>query len=298
MGIASVIASFVLCWFFNVFLNSFDTYSDVTLASNTLTFNLGESLLLSGCKVCHGKENKDIFTLKNASCQQCLTKNFKFTCGKSFEILNKLNELESSEICLEDKFSAYFNKTSYSYIWGNNSCTNEEISCCVENRPRLQTENPFDWIDKRILARQPGYLKNIRNDIDYDVFILSSRSSQRHCQGMFLDVINGSSSNVKTFLDKYIPKAPEPNATKQIFKFKRFVSGEPNLEKGFDIDDECGVYVQETQTTSVASNGVLCGSDLCLIHLQGLKWNLNISDIDDWRQQTFFNLGTKLGGKT
>ena len=61
MGYASVIVSFIVCLFFNVFLNSFDVYSDITLTFHTLTFNLGASLLLSGCRVCHGKEDKDVF---------------------------------------------------------------------------------------------------------------------------------------------------------------------------------------------------------------------------------------------
>ena len=298
MSIATVIASFVLCLFFNVFLNSFDIYADIALASNTLTFNLGESLLLSGCQVCHGKDDKDVFTVKNASCQQCLTKNSLFRCGDSFEILDKLNKLENSESCLEEKFSVYLNSTTKSYIWRDNSCTNEERSCCVENRPRLQNKNPLDWIDKRIIAHQTEDLRNIRHDIDYNVFILSGRSSQRHCQRIFLDFNNGTSSNIKSFLDKHIPKAPEQNAIKQSYRFRRSVSGETNLEKGFNADDECGIYVEENWTMNVTNNGVSCGSDLCLIHLQRLKWNLNISNIDDWSQQTFFNLGKKLGGKT
>ena len=80
MGVASVIVSFAVCIFFNVGLNSFDVYSDITLAYNTLTFNLGESLLLTGCKVCSGKEDKDVFEVKNSSCQHCLTQNYNFEC--------------------------------------------------------------------------------------------------------------------------------------------------------------------------------------------------------------------------
>ena len=70
MGKVTVIASFVVCITFNIFLNSFDVYSDTTLAFNTLTFNLGDSLLLGGCKVCHGKQDKDIYSVKESKCQQ------------------------------------------------------------------------------------------------------------------------------------------------------------------------------------------------------------------------------------
>ena len=65
MGATTVIVSFIMCFIFNIFLNSFDVYSDTALAYNALTFNLGSSLLLSGCRVCHGKENKEVFNYKN-----------------------------------------------------------------------------------------------------------------------------------------------------------------------------------------------------------------------------------------
>ena len=95
MSTTTVIVSFIVCFTFNIFLNSFDVFSDTALAYNALTFNLGSSLLLSGCRVCHGKVNKDVFNYINGSCQQCLTKNYHFGCGRSFEMLNKLNELQN-----------------------------------------------------------------------------------------------------------------------------------------------------------------------------------------------------------
>ena len=104
MSKATVVVSFLVCFAFNIFLNSFDVYSDTALAYNALTFNLGSSILLSGCRVCHGKENKDVFNYKNSSCQQCLTKNSKFECGKNFEMLNKLNELENTDSCEKEHF--------------------------------------------------------------------------------------------------------------------------------------------------------------------------------------------------
>ena len=38
-------------------------------------------------------------------------------------------------------------------------------------------------------------------------------------------------------------------------------------------------------------------SDSCLVHLQFLKIYLNISDLDDWKQNTFYATGIKLGGQ-
>ena len=100
----AVIATFALSLFFNVFLNSFDVYSDVILAFNALTFNLGDSILLSGCKACSGKLDKDVFSVKNSYCQQCLTKNHNFQCGQSVEIIENVLQRPNYESFLTREF--------------------------------------------------------------------------------------------------------------------------------------------------------------------------------------------------
>ena len=85
---------------FNVVLPSIDAYSDVSLAYKTFTFNLGESLILAGCRVCQGKDETDIYTLNNKSCQLCLTTSEpNRACGLSYEILNKMYEHERKDTC-------------------------------------------------------------------------------------------------------------------------------------------------------------------------------------------------------
>ena len=108
-------------------------YYDIALAINTLTFNLGDSILLSGCKVCHGKDDKDVFSVKNNSCQQCLTLNYKFACGRSFQVLDKLNGLEKRDTCEYERFGVKFNTTSKIYDWKNESCSDGSDRCCVKN---------------------------------------------------------------------------------------------------------------------------------------------------------------------
>ena len=169
MGVGTVIVSFVVCISFNIFLNSFDVYSDIALTINTLTFNLGDSILLSGCKVCHGKDEKDVFEVKNNSCQQCLTKNYVFACGKSFQILDKIHEVEKRDTCEYERFGFGYNYTSKSYDWMNESCSDDSDECCVENTQQSKIKHPLDAIDKRILAYQLPGLENIRDDLNYVV---------------------------------------------------------------------------------------------------------------------------------
>ena len=71
------------------------------------------------------------------------------------------------------------------------------------------------------------------------------------------------------------------------------------MEKGFTAEDGCGFLVQRTTEKLVQNNAEqTCGIDPCLLHLQSLKFTLNISNFDEWKHNTFFSLGKKLGGET
>ena len=161
MGIATVIVSFVSCLFLNVFLNSFDVYSDITLTIKTLTFNLGDTLLLTGCKICHNKEYEDIYNPRNKSCKQCVSENYAFQCGQSYEMLNKLNELEKSDSCKEEHYSLHYNPTSHDFVFKNEECDIYKDVCCVQNSNKTLFTNPLRSLDKRILAFNYKYLQNV-----------------------------------------------------------------------------------------------------------------------------------------
>ena len=97
----------------NVILPSVDTYSDVTLAYKTFTFNLGETLLLAGCRVCQGKDETDIYTLKKESCPLCLLHYSDSVCGYRYDVLDKMHEYERKDTCDNEplSFSVNFNES-------------------------------------------------------------------------------------------------------------------------------------------------------------------------------------------
>lgn len=185
MGFVSIVTSFFTCLLVNVFLNSFDVYSDIALSYNTLTFNLGDSILLTGCRVCHGKEDKEIFSLRNSSCQQCLTQNDRFSCGHSYQFLEKLFRLEEDEKCerINERFGVIWNATKGGYDVLNSSCSDKMDLCCVENKKRTNIKYPLDGMDKSILAIQTDLLSKLRKEFNYDVYILSGKLSSWHCYG-------------------------------------------------------------------------------------------------------------------
>ena len=126
MGVGTVIVSFVVCIAFNIFLNSFDVYSDTTLAYNTLTFQLGDSILLSGCSVCYGKKDEDVYNYKNRTCQQCSTKSQSgFHCGGSHESLNKMQEIEEKNTCENESLALEFKDNPRSHNLTNERCNHK-----------------------------------------------------------------------------------------------------------------------------------------------------------------------------
>ena len=302
MGTITVIFSFVVCIFFNIILNSFDVYSDIALTYRTLTFNLGHSTLLSGCRVCHGKQEEDLYTYKNTTCKQCLTHNLRLACGQSFEFLDKIHELENSESCEKQQFRVSWNTTSISNEFRNGTCDYVFDPygdyCCFDNLPNPHHKTSLDHIDKDILVYQDLEVFDVRQYMDYDVYGLSTNLSFMHCKYLGATYFEHSPSNVLKFLDSRVSKIKTKYENEWFFRFVNSKVGKMRIEPGFDKNDECGLLVKDKLEPHVYNNGLGCELDSCLIHLQSLKLDLNISDIEHWKQGTFYIGGIKFGGKT
>ena len=295
---STVIISFVVSIIFRIFLNTFDVYSDIALSTNTLTFNLGDSVLLSGCKVCHGKQDNEIFSMNNDSCNHCLLVNHNFECGLSFQILDQINAIEKSGKCEFEDFGTEYNITSKSYNWKNETCRHSIYSCCAFSKQKAIFSHPLDNIDKRILAIQHAVLHDLSSKLGYDVYLLIGKLNRMYCDKVFWNYFGWSSrSKLKDFLQN-ITIANKLNRSDFFFKFTTSLENKTAIKEGFDVNDNCGIYVLRKQQTVLINNGEDCGSDSCLIHFQQLKVYQNVTDLNDWKGKTFFILGTKAGGKT
>ena len=110
MSLFVVVRIFTLTIFFNLFLPSGDVYSDVILMYQTWTFQNTESIEMSGCKACYGKDEPDLFPAQK-TCTTCITKNLAILCGKYTSVLNKLFNMEHDKQCENKKWSIYKNGT-------------------------------------------------------------------------------------------------------------------------------------------------------------------------------------------
>ena len=330
-----VVASFMACILFNVILNSFDHYTDVSLAYETLNFDLGNSLLLSGCRVCHGKTASDIYSVKPTKCQTCVIENLSFQCGNDINVLRKLSGPRNSENCESDDIVAKWNQSTRNYNLINDNCESSKrnwkhyidpknyskLSCCIkeietskQNEYDLQTKNisnPLDNLDKKIIAHRYFHKEMYRHILPYDVYVLSAKFSQYHCQAVYAEYFNDygifheykerkQSPDLLLFLDSNVFPLQYQGENEWYFRFSsERRNGTFEVEKSFTAEDGCGFLVQRKQEKMVQNNAEQsCGIDPCLLHLQSLKFSLNISNLDQWKHNTFFSNGKKVGGET
>ena len=161
MGKLSIVSMFVVSILCNVLGPSGDIYSDVGLMVNTLTFNLGESLLLSGCRACYKRNEEDVYSLTNRPCQTCFSDKEILVCGGHPQTLTKIQELQNSESCPRErnsdndvqKWHLSYSFTSKTFEFKRGNCGGfGDIECCITPSNDSRKMDPFDGIDKRVLV--------------------------------------------------------------------------------------------------------------------------------------------------
>ena len=77
------------------------------------------------------KEDKEIFSVNNSTCNICLTTNHNFECGLSFQFLDKINAIEKTNKCDFERFGVNYNETSKILDWKNETCNDATHTCCT-----------------------------------------------------------------------------------------------------------------------------------------------------------------------
>ena len=106
MGFTSVIVIFVMCILFNIILPTMDVGTDLDLMTKTVSFNMGDSLELEGCKSCYRKNEKEVYyhekRLETNDCKLCLFDQFS-RCGINAIVLKEMRKYQDeNESCLNN----------------------------------------------------------------------------------------------------------------------------------------------------------------------------------------------------
>ena len=286
MGVATVVASFVMCFFFNIILPSADEYSDVYLLKNTLTFNLGDSLQLSGCKVCHGV-SEDLLYSKTSACDVCLTNNYHF-CGSYPSVLKKLAILQNKQECDNETFVVRKSRNNDIIEFQNDAC-NRGDECCLQSF-NTKLNDTISNLDPRLLIRCISLPKHM----DFDFCSVTGKTSGENCftlahldRASFIQQYND-------LLKSDISMGGKKLLKNRFFTFRK-VESSVVFENNFTFnDDKCGLYFQQKHKNLPLNRR--CNQHSCLVHLQYLHRYTNMYDLRTWKKTTQYIVGVKVGG--
>ena len=301
MGVVSVVSTFVMCILFNIFLPTGDVGSDVNLMFQALTFNLGESIELSGCRTCYHKSENQVYYsekgLQENECETCLYDK-KVVCGANHQFLNKLIELEGEkETCLNSETFRFTNESKLEV----GECDDANDACCVTNGKGMKKPNKVQRVDQ--LAPKKLFYVCTSINSELDICFVSGKASVFVC-GNFV-----SSKEFQGRLPELLIKVLSSSSKQPIFFFpyswnnQRWVVEDKN-HSITDPEIECGLLFlhynsnDNDQQRYKLPGYHYCNEDSCLTHLRSLHYLTSIHDLTQWRKKTDFYNGIKVGGVT
>lgn len=185
MAIASVIITFLMCILFNIFLPTGDVGSDLNLIYQTLTFNLGDSIELSGCKSCYHKSENDVYypqkVFPRNECKTCLY-NKNHGCGVSNPTLIKRIELESEkDTCLNNGTFRLTNEGRMEV----GECDEDNDDCCITKSQDMNKRNQIQTLDQ--LDPKKAFNPCVSIHSELHLCFVSGKASGINCASFIID---------------------------------------------------------------------------------------------------------------
>ena len=303
---------FLMSIVFGVLLPNGDVGSDILLMINTLMFNIGNTLELSGCKICFKSQN-EVYQKKKDRCVACLV-NDHGECGGIRSFLNKFHELQNdvNQECKNEqhwRVKALEDDTHFGNLVPGKYDDAAWDICGIEYTKLPQNLTDELDIDRRMLInrRECRYEPHINPKIEAckvygqaSFLFCYSLMNGRTLQGRKLDaelitLLKNDGTNVGNH-SSIINKLYKVKTTKKIIGNSASIT-DVSLEPGFHFEDGCGIYFQPHQpvVSDIFKN---CQDDACLIHLNTLHIRTNkIQDLDSWYENIDYYLGARVGGR-
>ena len=322
MGVGSVIVTFVMCILFNVLLPSGDIGSDLKLMYLALTFNLGDSLVLEGCKLCYNKNQEDVYGSinnleKNSSYNKCKTCQFdpRLSCGSSIPILKKMIQLEAeNENCLNDKTIRLTQQDRLEFGECEKEINNfEGDGCCITKHDPKTKENPIPKLDRNKL-----FHSCFSGTKELEFCFVAGKESGNNCIAMtgftieeieqFIDIFQqwidnemkkyNSRSSIRNESIIFFPYTQNNKTTflEQDIKDMFNLESKEMIHSVTDSDIDCGILMYRHKISPKPSYVYHCNEDYCLTHLRSLHGFTTIYNLNEWRKRTDYVVGVKVGG--
>ena len=280
MGVGSVIGTFVMCILFNIILPSGDQGSDIYLMYNVLTFQLGVSVELSGCRACYGKNENEIYDSKiqfieQKNCNNLCIQDKHFYCGRYPKLVNNIFDHQNSKKCLT-KNIRFNNK----FELKSGDCDELDYCCVKPNNNLVNNTQKTINLDPKILVRCDYY------NNEFDFCYTFGKANYYYCYSLRRsdpDFYNKRNKMFKT-------------NNKQTYKFDKASDSDTNnlniKPTNITYNDKCGFYFKPKSS----ERHIYCNEDVCLTHIKSLHYQTDIYDYENWKNTTVFNYGVRIGG--
>ena len=297
MSLVSVVNTFVMCILFNIILPSGDVGSDIKLMHQALTFDLGDSLLLEGCMMCYHKTEKEVYypdiNLADNKCNACLYDPM-LLCGRYLLMLKKLREFDNDkETCVSEE-TLTFDLQGVPEV---SKCDEEKSTCCATRSNEKNDDNPFQTLDPKKL-----FFPCLSVTKELDFCIVSGKAPVTYCGNLLQD-----SKFNELFVNRLI-HVISLSANETVFFYpyswvnQRLIMKEQS-HSITDPESKCGLLIYRHKNDdepflSRRKYNHYCNEDSCLTHLRSLRKQTSITDLEDWRKNTDYLEGVKVGGLT
>ena len=285
MGLGSVIATFVMCILFDIILPTGDVLSDLDLMRLTLTFNLGSSIELEGCKSCYYKTEKEVYHPKKNSndneCKTCLYDPY-INCGSYIPILKKVRELEDERhSCLTNESFRRTNQQEFRI----GECDEKNDYCCVTQAKETKRENLIQKLDpKKVFSPCYSLTK------EFDLCIVLGKESVLYCGRLLQD------SKYEELYKSRLIHATHPrhsSTNEKVFFYPYSLINQTVVmqEENHPITDpdvKCGLllYRHNNEENNYQQPRTLkyvhyYNEDVCHIHLKSLHFSTSITGLKE-----------------
>ena len=147
----------------------------------------------------------------------------------------------------------------------------------------------YNPLDKSFFALPTSFMDHDQNKMMYFTFLLTGKLSLQYCQTVFSRYFTNTRETFYNYVNKNVTALYTPINGEIYLKFTISGNGKISLENGYTNEDGCGILIRNKDNYHLHSltseqlwntSGV-CGLDSCLLHLQSLRFSLNISSLDD-----------------
>ena len=300
MALGGVIATFVMTIIFGIIAPTFDVGSDVKLLVDVVTFQVGDSLELSGCRMCYGLSTDEVYNPKVEHFKTCISSPVGIDLNPSVKCDFSAASMDQLRVIKGDS-------TPRKKVWvvrneelvSEDECNSTE-KCCIHKTNTSRTSSQWTHIDGRIQTPFCTPLWNVTAEHSCLLCFHVAKESLFYCNLMLLTLGQKYNSQWKNM--RNIAKLNNCDSLYYTMNrnfSKQDVNQNILFKETFTHDDQFGLSFRTHDINSINEN-MVCDQSVCLTHLNSVSKFYSSPDFnyESWKHLMIYDrLNRRIGGK-